>query len=178
MKEENIAEVQFWRDVLALARDGEMSAVSMIANRLLPSYKPETRPIDEGLIDDSWADLNRSSQLAVIAYLTATGMISAENCAALSRALSDTTSLEIDQMMKLMNIRADEDIGDKASINSQENLYKLSTQLTDDIKQDLDKLREALTADDGDSEPHIGEDDNSSIDNDSTDDNGEDQGSE
>ena len=81
-------------------------------------------------------------------------------------------------MMKLMNIRADEDIGDKASINSQENLYKLSTQLTDDIKQDLDKLREALTADDGDSEPHIGEDDNSSIDNDSTDDNGEDQGSE
>ena len=150
MDKRGMTETEFWDDVLTLAKEGEMSAVSLVAQRLQPAFKPETRPIDPGLLDSSWAELSNGSRIAVVSYLMAIGQISAENCLALTKSLNDGASLTVDYYDKLFDVREFEDVGDRQRLDTRKNLYELSTAFTADIKRDLEQLQEAIQSHDND----------------------------
>lgn len=158
MRAEGITEKEFWQDVLRQARAGEMSAMSLVASRLQPAYRPETRPIEPGLIDGAgWAELSHSSKVAMVAYLMAMGQISAENGAALTKALNDGSALTADYYDTLINVREAEDVGDRAKLSTQKHLYELSTKFTEDIKKDLARLQRAIEVQDN-GDIHIADD--------------------
>ena len=59
-----MTEQGFWEHVIEIAKLGEMGAINLIAQRLMPALKPSSELIHEGLLPNGWLDLSRSSPVS------------------------------------------------------------------------------------------------------------------
>jgi hypothetical protein len=86
-------ETGFWLKVTELAKDGDSSAISLVANRLVPTLKPVT---NETVADLGSANIFEDVQRVLqsmgtgeLSVETATGLLTALNSAARTREITD-----------------------------------------------------------------------------------------
>ena len=146
MAKQNTTEVEFWEDVLKLAQNGEMSAVALIANRLLPALKPATEKLATGLVPDKWLELSRASKMNYLAMLVLSGRVSVDVCVSLCKMLESAAIAETtDQLDLLLDGQVVLGDGDKKSIDKLKFAQDLSDRVSSTVQADIQRLRDILT---------------------------------
>ena len=141
---ENSSEVQFWREQVVAAREGETAAASLIAQRLTPALRPMTQSVSDDIIPDNWLELSHTSRTGIIAYLVATGRMTIEQGLGLTTILASKGQGEIDLIMEMTLSKEAVDQCEKDRVQGHKRQYELYDRIFDNALKDMDRLKQML----------------------------------